>query len=127
MTNDELFTKVQETLVEALSVDDDEVKPEATLQGDLGAESIDFLDISFRLEKKFGIKIARGELFPDMPAGDKGFIKDGKLTAEGIAELRARLPHADIDKLAADPRVEKIGDLFTVQMIINYLNKKLAS
>ena len=51
MSRDEIFQKVQEVLVDALGVDDDEISAEATLMGDLGAESIDFLDIVFRLEK----------------------------------------------------------------------------
>ena len=58
-SRDEIFAKVQETLVDALGVDDDEVTEEATLVDELGAESIDFLDIVFRLEKNFGIKIPR--------------------------------------------------------------------
>ncbi|MEX2673259.1 MAG: acyl carrier protein, partial [Phycisphaeraceae bacterium] len=62
MTQDEVFEKVQEVLVDALGVDDDEVVADATLTGDLGAESIDFLDIVFRLEKAFDIKISQGEL-----------------------------------------------------------------
>ena len=59
MTEEEVFEKVRETLVDALGVDDDEIEAEATLTGDLGAESIDFLDIVFRLEKTFDIKIPR--------------------------------------------------------------------
>ncbi len=54
-SDEEIFEKVQETLVDALGVDDDEVERGATLIGDLGAESIDFLDIVFRLEKNFDI------------------------------------------------------------------------
>ena len=64
-TREEIFSKVQEALVDALGVEDDEVQADATLQDDLGAESIDFLDIVFRLEKSFDIKIERGELFPE--------------------------------------------------------------
>lgn len=126
MTRDEIFEKVQTTLVDALGVDDDEVTPEATLQGDLGAESIDFLDIVFRLEKSFGIKIPRGELFPEsLAAADSGFVKDGAVTPEGIAELRKRMPHANVDKFAADPKVENIQELFTVDMIVNFLERRL--
>ena len=126
MTRDEIFEKVQATLVEALGVDDDEVTPEATLQGDLGAESIDFLDIVFRLEKGFGIKIPRGELFPEnLSASEGGFVKDGVVTAEGIAELRKRIPHADVNSFAKDPKVENIQDLFTVNMLVNFLQKKV--
>ena len=80
-TYDEIFDKVQTTLVDALGVDEEDVTREATLQGDLGAESIDFLDIVFRLEREFGIKIPRGELFPDEKLfTDPNFVKDGKMT-----------------------------------------------
>jgi acyl carrier protein len=125
-TADEIYTKVRETLVDALGVDDDEVTPEATLVGDLGAESIDFLDIVFRLEKNFAIKIPRGELFPESLAADTSLVQDGKVTEKGIAELRTRMSHADIDKFAKDPKVENIQELFTVQMIVNFVAKKLA-
>ncbi|HUG94187.1 MAG TPA: acyl carrier protein [Planctomycetaceae bacterium] len=123
---EEIFGTVRETLVDALGVDDDEVTPEATLVGDLGAESIDFLDIVFRLEKSFNIKIPRGELFPEnLAAADSSFVQEGRITDSGLAELRARMPHADIDKLAEDPRVENIQDLFTVEMIVRFLESKL--
>ncbi|MGC1274499.1 MAG: phosphopantetheine-binding protein, partial [Planctomycetaceae bacterium] len=113
--------------VDALGVDDDEVTPEATLSGDLGAESIDYLDIVFRLEKNFGIKIPRGELFPEnLSASDGGFVKDGIVTPEGIAELRTRLPHADVDSFASDPKVENIQELFTVNMLVKFLEKKVS-
>ena len=69
LSRDEIYNKVQGVLVDALGVDEDEVTPTATLSGDLGAESIDYLDIVFRLEKNFGIKIPRGELFPENLAG----------------------------------------------------------
>ena len=127
-SEEEILSKVQETLIDALGVDDDEVGPEATLVGDLGAESIDFLDIVFRLEKAFDVKIPRGELFPEnLASKDSGFIKDGMVTPEGLDELRAKIPHADIDKLAADPKVENIQDLFTVEMICKFMANKLGS
>ncbi|MBL4883946.1 MAG: acyl carrier protein [Planctomycetaceae bacterium] len=127
-SEEEILSKVQETLIDALGVDDDEVSPEATLVGDLGAESIDFLDIVFRLEKTFDVKIPRGELFPEgLAAADSGFIEDGVVTAAGLDELRTRIPHADIDKLAADPKVENIQDLFTVEMMCKFMSNKLAS
>lgn len=126
-TTDEIYNKVRETLVDALGVDDDECTPEATLVGDLGAESIDFLDIVFRLEKNFNIKIPRGELFPEnLASADAGFMKDGMVTQAGLDELRKRMPHADIDKLAKDPKVENIQDLFTVNMIVKFLESKVA-
>ncbi len=127
-SEEEILSKVQETLIDALGVDDDEVGPEATLVGDLGAESIDFLDIVFRLEKAFDVKIPRGELFPEnLASKDSGFIKDGMVTPEGLDELRTKIPFADIDKLAADPKVENIQDLFTVDMMCKFMVNKLGS
>src|SRR5258708_8428240 len=125
-TEDEIFTKVRETLVDALGVDDDEVTPEATLVGDLGAESIDFLDIVFRLEKNFSIKIPRGELFPESLAADQSLVKDGVVTPQGIAELRVNMPHADVEKFSKNPKVENIQEVFQVQIVLNSLQNKLA-
>jgi len=126
-TNEEIYEKVKQTLVDALGVDDDEVTPEAMLFADLGAESIDLLDIVFRLEKNFSIKIPREELFPEAQTlADPSFVQEGVLTAEGVAELRRRMPHADLDKVAANPRVDRIPDLVTVQMIVKFLESRLA-
>src|SRR6266542_5313793 len=99
----EIFEKVSATLVDALNVEQEEIKPTATLQGDLGAESIDFLDIVFRLEREFSIKIPRGELFPEsIFQGDPEFVQSGKVTDKGLAELRARMPFADLSKFEQD-------------------------
>jgi acyl carrier protein len=126
MSDDEIFKKVSATLVDALAVDEDEVKGEATLSGDLGAESIDFLDIVFRLEKNFGIKIPKGELFPDEKLfTDPEYVQDGKLTAKGVAELRSRLPFADVDEFAKNPETSRINDLYTVDTIVRYIATKL--
>jgi acyl carrier protein len=125
-SQDEIFTKVSATLVEALNVDEDEIKPTSTLQGDLGAESIDFLDIVFRLEREFGIKIPRGELFPEsIFQGDPDFIKDGRVTPRGLAELKAKMPFADLSKFEKNPTLEGISDLFTVDAIVSYIENKL--
>lgn len=124
--SEDVLEKVRETLVDALGVDDDEVTPEATLIGDLGAESIDFLDISFRLEKAFDIKIPRGDLFPENLANaDSGFVVDGQVTASGLDELRTRMPHADVDAFAADPAVSRLSDLFTVGMICKFVEARI--
>src|ERR1700732_1391974 len=126
-TQDEIYSKVSATLVEAVNVDEEDIKPTATLQGDLGAESIDFLDIVFRLEREFGIKIPRGELFPEsIFQGDPEFVQDGKVTDKGLAELRARMPFADLSTFEKNPEVNAIGDLFTVDMITRYIQGKLA-
>jgi len=125
MTEDEIFEKVKETLVEALGVDEDEIKPEASLMGDLGAESIDFLDIIFRLEKGFNIKIPRGEMFPDN-LNNPELVQNGKITAAGLTMLKERMPHVDFTEFEKDPDLSKITDLFKVQTIVNYIKTKVA-
>lgn len=126
-TDDEVFTKVQAALVDALGVDDAEVTPEATMVGDLGAESIDFLDIVFKLEKSFGIKVPREELFPEDILTNASFVKDGKVTDSGISELRTRMPWADLSKFEANPRVQDFGDVLTVGDLCRFVQSKLAA
>lgn len=124
---DEIYSKVSKTLIEALNVDEDEIKPESTLTDDLGAESIDFLDIVFRLEKEFGIKIPRGELFPEsIFSGDPEFVQDGKVTEKGLQELRERLPFANVAAFEKNPELSAISELFTVEMITRYVQGKIA-
>src|SRR3954449_5237270 len=98
LSRDEIFKKVQAVLVDALGVDEEEVTPTAVIKDDLGAESIDFLDIVFRLEKAFGIKIPRGEMMPENMANDPNVVQDGKIPPAGIAELRTRMPHSDFSE-----------------------------
>jgi acyl carrier protein len=100
--------------------------PEATLQGDLGAESLDFLDILFRLEREFGIRIPQAELFPEaIFKGDPKFVQDGKVTDQGLDELRQRLPFADLRVLEQNRLLTSIPDLFTVGLITRYIAWKL--
>jgi acyl carrier protein len=128
MSRDEIFKQVQEVLVDALGVDDDEVIGEATLMGDLGAESIDFLDIVFRLEKVFGIKIPREELFPaESMMGNDELVSNGKLTEKGLKELKDNMPHTDMSEFEKDPDINKLGDLFTVNSVVNFVDMKLNS
>jgi acyl carrier protein len=124
--NDEVFSKVQSALVDALGVDDDEVTPEATMVGDLGAESIDFLDIVFKLEKSFGIKIQTEDLFPKDILTESSFVHDGKVNVNGLAELKKRMPWADLTKFESNPRVQDFGDLLTVSDLCRYVQSKLA-
>jgi len=127
VTRDEIFQKVQEVMVDALGVDDDEVTESATLMGDLGAESIDFLDIVFRLEKAFGIKIPREELFPaESLINNSEYVHNGKLTEAGLTELRDKMPHTDLAEFEKDPDINKLGDLFTVAAVVNFVDIKLA-
>jgi acyl carrier protein len=123
----DIYSKVQEARIDALGVDEDEVKPEATLQGDLGAESIDFLDIVFRLEKAFGIKIERGELFPEDILTNTDYVDDGKVNSAGLTKLKERMPFADLSRFEADPSVQNLGKQLTVQDMCNFVEHKLAA
>lgn len=125
MDREEIYEKITEVLEEALGVDPEEVKPDATLTGDLGAESIDFLDIVFRLEKTFNIKIDQGELFPDNVAQNPEYVQDGKITDQGLAELQQRLPHADFSNLEEDRSVENVAEVFTVDAVVKFVENKL--
>lgn len=126
MTRDQIFSKVRDVLVDALAVDDEEVTESASLINDLGAESIDFLDIVFKLEQSFGIKIAQGELFPEGVTQDPKFVKDGMVTADGLTAMKAKLPHVDFSSFESDPRISKVASVFTVATIVKFIEGKLA-
>lgn len=125
MDRNEILDNVREVLVDALAVDDDEVTPQATLIGDLGAESIDILDISFKLEQTFGFKIAQGELFPEGVTQDPDYVQEGAITDKGLGLLKERLPHFDFAALEADRSVEKVATIFTVDALVNFCDQKL--
>jgi acyl carrier protein len=124
-SKEEVFEKVRVALVDALGVDDDEVTPEATIIGDLGAESIDFLDIVFRLEKAFGIEIPRSELSAEDVLTNPTYVKDGRVTPEGIAEIKQRMPFADLTKFEANPVVTEFGNLLTVNDLCRFVESKV--
>lgn len=127
MSRAEVLEQVRSTLVEALAVEPEEVTEDATLQGDLGAESIDFLDIVFRLEKNFNIKIPRNELFPDDLLNNPEYVVNGKFTDKGLDQIKKSMPHADFSAFEKDPDVNKMPDLFTVRTLVNYIETKLAA
>ncbi len=127
MSADEIFKSVQGVLCETLMVDEDEVTPEASLVKDLGAESIDFLDIVFRLEKKFSFKIQQGELFTENVMSNPAFVVDGKFTDSGMKMLREKMPHLDFSGFDADRRVDALSELFTVNALCEFVKRKLAT
>src|SRR5436190_72241 len=127
-SQDEIYQKVSATLVEALNVDEDEVQPTSTLQGDLGAESIDFLDIVFRLEREFAIEIPRGELFPEaIFQGDPDYVQGNQVTPRGVTLMKEKMPFMDLKKFEQNPDIASISDLFTVGAICRYVESKLGS
>ncbi len=127
MQRDEIFQKVKGILVDALAVDEDEVTPTATLMSDLGAESIDLMDIDFKLQQVFKFKTMQGELFPDGVRQDTTFVKDGKITPDGVKRLKDRLPHFDFSKIEADPSIKNVASVFTVDALVNFVERKLAT
>jgi len=126
-TQAEVFQKVQTALVDALAVDEADVTPEATIVGDLGAESIDFLDIVFRLEKAFGIEIPRAELFPEDILANAEYVKDGRVMASGISELKKRMPFADLSKFESNPVVQEFANQLTVNDLCRYVGGKVGA
>jgi acyl carrier protein len=127
VAKDEVFKKVQTALVDALGVDEEEVTPDATMVGDLGAESIDFLDIVFRLEKAFNIEIPRSELFPEDILTNEEYVKDGMVTDKGVSELKKRMPFADLSRFEANPAVQEFANLLTVSDLCRYIETKVGA
>ena len=124
--SNEIDARITNVLVQSLGVDKDDIKPSATLQGDLGAESIDFLDIVFRLEREFMIRIPRGELFSELLFQDvTQILENGHVTDAGLAALRSKLPYADWSSLERDRRLNRINDLITVNLLSSYVTWKL--
>ncbi len=125
MTYDEVLAKVREVLTSALAVDDDQVVPGATLNADLGAESIDYLDITFQLEKAFKIKIPQNDLIPQNLFTDPRYVNNGMVTPDGLTELHRLMPFADLSGFDKDPNINSFRDVFTVDTLVRYVLLKV--
>jgi acyl carrier protein len=126
MEKNQIFEKVQECLAGALGIEPGEILPESSLVRDLGAESIDFIDIIFRLEKTFDIKIPSGELFPTNLFNDPQMVQTGRVTPEGLKLLREKLPFVNLAEFEKDPQVSKLADYFTVRMVLDYVQERVS-
>ena len=120
ITKDEImaiFPKVAETIADALGRDTEEIKLESSLIDDLGAESIDFLDIVFRLERAFKVKIPRGKIVEDARGelSEAAFEKSGVVTEAGVARLKAFLNEVPAERFKAQVNVADIPRLFTTE------------
>ena len=129
-SREQIFANVRDVLEEALGADAEDITPDATLTGDLEAESIDFLDIVFRLEKKFStpakpFKINQGELFPENLMENPAWVANGKFTDSGMAMLKQRMPHVDFSQFDGDRDVNKVGELITVKSLVDFVERKL--
>lgn len=125
---DEALSITQEAVVGALGLDDDEATPESTLLDDLGAESIDLLDMLFRIERKTGTKIQASDLaeyvqggIPDEEFGDA----NGIVTATGLAHLKTVMPQIDADALSGNLEAEKVITLFTVENLASLVAQRV--
>jgi acyl carrier protein len=111
-----------------LGVGEDEVTPNATLLGDLGAESIDLLDILFRIERKVGVKIQASDLAAYVQGGipDEEF-SDGNemISAKGLAQLKKVMPQIDPQALAGKLQAQKVLSLFTVQNLADMVDQRV--
>ncbi|MEP7104896.1 MAG: acyl carrier protein [Chloroflexota bacterium] len=130
MSDPELLVAVRESVSEALGLGIDEVQPGQTLLDELGAESIDLLDMLFRLERKTGVKIKAAELadyvqggIPEAEFGDG----QGKVSGRGLAHLKTVMPQVDVEALAGRLEPEKVITLFTVQNLADYVSLRTAA
>ena len=112
-----IFPKVAETMADALGCDVEKVKLDAALIHDLGAESIDFLDIIFRLERTFKVKIPRGKIVEDARGSlsESEFESGGVLTEAGAARLKNFLNEVPAARFPTPLRTAEIAKLFTVE------------
>ncbi len=114
---DAVFPKVAQTIADALGCDLDEVKPTSSLIVDLDAESIDFLDLVFRLEKGFGVKIPRGKIVEDArgPLPESEFESKGVVTEAGLARLREFLSEVPAERIKTPLKAAEVPRLFTAE------------
>jgi acyl carrier protein len=129
MTETEILEQLKPLLVEVLGVAPDEIQPASVLVSDLGAESIDLLDLSFRIEEHFQVTIEANEIEREakqrLPGGV--YEKDGYLTEEALAEIRRAVPELPQDKLAKGLRKTDLPSLLTVGFFVHLIARKLAA
>ena len=131
MEDQKIYEGIKEAIVEALGVEPEEVEENSALFDDLGAESLDLLDIVFRIEKTFGIKIPRGGLQNDLLDAEgikqEDVLIDGALTALGAEKLKEKMPEIDPEKIQEGFRTDDLPTLFTVQTFVNIVKLQLAN
>src|SRR5512141_1050348 len=127
MTEKDIFERLKPLLVEVLGVAPEKIRPESVLVSDLGAESIDLLDLSFRIEETFKVSIEANELerqaIQHLPGAM--FEQNGCLTEEALAELRKSCPELDPRKLVKGLRKMDLPSLLTVGFFVRLIGGKL--
>ena len=130
LTQTEAYSAVQESVSGALGVGDDEVTPDATLMDDLGAESIDLLDILFRIERSTGVKIQASDLGEHIQGGisDDEFSDENEvITDKGFEQLKTVMPQIDPDELRGKLKAEEVINHFTVQNLADLVTQRAGS
>ncbi|AVH22696.1 acyl carrier protein [Nocardia cyriacigeorgica] len=120
---------VREAVAEAVGIDVDEAEPDATVLGELGAESIDLLDILFRIERKVGVKIQAAEIAELLQGelSDEEFEDaDGRITPAGREQLARALPQLDPSTLPATLTADQVMTLFTVRNLAEMATARAA-
>ena len=120
-----VFPKLAETMAEVLGCDEEEITLTASLIDDLDAESIDFLDIVFRLEKTFKVKIPRGKILEDSrgPLSESEFEQNGVVTSAGLTQLKAYLSEVPAERFKTPLNVADIPRLFTPETFLKLVIK----
>lgn len=129
MSDQETYDAVKSAVIEALGVGEDEVQPDTTLMDELGAESIDLLDILFRIERKTGTKIKAADVAAyvqgDIPEGEFG-DENGIVTEAAIAQIKRIMPQLDDSQLRGQLEAQKVMTLFTVQNLADMVTARAA-
>lgn len=130
MNVESVYPKVREIIADVLVIDEGDVSKDSRLIADLGAESIDFLDLVFQLEKEFSIKIPRGQLEKNARGdlAEDEFEKGGVLTPAGMNALKNYLSEIPAENFKPNLKVNEIPMLFTVEtfckLVVNAVNEK---
>lgn len=114
---DAIYPKVAEIIADALGCDEEEVKPDSSLINDLDAESIDFLDIVFRLEREFKVKIPRGKAVEEARGelSEEEFEQGGVVTDAGFEKIKAYMTEVPADRFSSPMKSAEIPKLFTTE------------
>lgn len=127
MNREEIDAIVRDVVCDTLGVDEEDVKPESKVVEDLGAESIDFLDLIFRLENEFDMHVARQELYPEDILANIEFAKDGKLNPAGVSKLKERMPFIDFTEFEKNPQLSRFSELIDVSAMGDYIAWRIGS
>lgn len=122
ISKEQLSTDLVPMLTDILGVEPEELTPTARFKRDLGGESIDILDLAFRVRQKYGVDVR----FEAMLGGDEMVIdENGALSRAALAKLKERFPFLDVSGVQDNPQADRLEDLLTVGAIIEFIHLTL--